>query len=239
MRFGKIQYLNLLPFDVFLKQYPLPSFIKQAAFLKRSYPSKLNQLFLFKQIDSGFISSIAGRQSHYKHKATKSGIISNGAVWSVLNINLESKKDFESDTSNALSKVLNLHGKVLIGDKALQFYFNNKDSSFIDMGEEWKKRENLPFVFGRMCANKYIDLYKNISLNFNKKPIKIPYFMLKKASLESNLESKQIKNYLKRIYYKIGHKELKSLERFYRACRINNIKSPRRIYKKAKYDSNK
>ena len=44
MRFGKIQYLNLIPFDVFLKSYPIPTRYKSAAFANRSYPSKLESV---------------------------------------------------------------------------------------------------------------------------------------------------------------------------------------------------
>ena len=128
MRFGKIEFLNLLPFDMFIKSYPLPSRFKQILFAKSSYPSKLNQSFLFNRIDAGFISSIAGVESHRKLNgkyATKSGIIAKGAVWSVLVRHVSPKADFQSDTSNALSKVLNLKGEVLIGDKALLWLYKN------------------------------------------------------------------------------------------------------------------
>ena len=91
MRFGKIQYLNLLPFDMFVKSYPITTRFKSAAFANRSYPSKLNQSFLFHRIDAGFISTIAGATAHRKHKATQAGIIAKGAVWSVLS--LESNGD--------------------------------------------------------------------------------------------------------------------------------------------------
>lgn len=90
MRFGKIQYLNLVPFDVFLKSYPLHSRFKLAAFARKSYPAKLNQSFFFRRIDAGFISTIAGYKSHQKRKATCAGIIAKGAVWSVLAIDIDS-----------------------------------------------------------------------------------------------------------------------------------------------------
>lgn len=128
MRFGKIEFLNLLPFDMFIKAYPAPSRFKQSLFAKISYPAKLNQSFLFNRIDAGFISSIAGIESHRKQNgkyATRSGIIAKGAVWSVLVRHASPKADYQSDTSNALSKVLDIKGEVLIGDKALLWLYKN------------------------------------------------------------------------------------------------------------------
>ncbi|MGX2972470.1 MqnA/MqnD/SBP family protein [Helicobacter sp. T3_23-1059] len=146
MRFGKIEFLNLLPFDMFIKSYPLPSRFKQSLFAKSSYPAKLNQSFLFNRIDAGFISSIAGVESHRKLNgkyATKSGIIAKGAVWSVLVRHASLKADFQSDTSNALSKVLNLKGEVLIGDKALLWLYKNFYQNLQDL-QNPQHLQNLP-----------------------------------------------------------------------------------------------
>ena len=40
--------------------------------------------------------------------------------------NKKPKDDFQSKTSNALAKVLNLKGEVIIGDKALKFLLKIK-----------------------------------------------------------------------------------------------------------------
>ena len=104
MRFGKIQYLNLVPFDVFLKSYPLHSRFKLAAFARKSYPAKLNQSFFFRRIDAGFISTIAGYKSHQKRKATCAGIIAKGAVWSVLAIDVESSLKPPLDSSTKVAR---------------------------------------------------------------------------------------------------------------------------------------
>ncbi len=245
MRFGKIEYLNLLPFDIFIKSYKAPSFFKQSLFAHSSYPAKLNQSFLFKRIDAGFISSIAGIESQRNKNgkcATKSGIISKGAVWSVLVLKSSPKSDFQSDTSNALSKVLNISGEVLIGDKALKWlyqhcYQNPHNSTvcdkgnYIDMGEAWFSKHRLPFVFGRFCcAKKYADFYTRISAKFNSKPIKIPYFYLLHQSKKTEIPPRFIKEYLKHIYYKISTKEHCAILRFYRALRLKQIKPPKRKY---------
>ena len=230
MRFGKIDYLNLLPFDVCVKAYPLPSYMKKCILLKKSYPARLNQDFLFGRIDAGFISSIAGFQSHYAHKVCPSGIIAKGAVWSVI-VKKGSGFDYQSDTSNALSQVLGLQGEVLIGDRALAF--KRDGGEFEDMGEKWWERTGLPFVFGRLCFRAHGELVGRISRAFNKryatKRKKIPYYMLAAAARKSGIESRYILEYLEHIFYAIGAKEKQGLERFYREVRLGRIKRPHRF----------
>lgn len=228
MRFGKIDYLNLAPFDVFIKSYPLNSGFKKYLQSHKSYPSKLNKEFLFKRIDAGFISSIAGYHSFIKNHHTKSGIIAKGAVWSVLLIPREEKDDYQSATSNALCQVLGLKGEVIIGDKALQYRYKNQPH--LDMGETWFKLHKLPFVFGLLCFNKHQKLYQKISESFNKKPIKIPQYILREYSKRLEIDQKYILEYLKHIYYKIDSKELMGLQRFYRELLFKKIKKPMRFH---------
>ncbi len=397
MRFGKIQYLNLIPFDVFLKSYPIPTRYKSAAFANRSYPSKLNQSFLFHRIDAGFISTIAGCTAHRKQRGTQAGIVAKGAVWSVLSLEsngdsalgshsgdfvdfratadhqsssalkstksptsttaiprileennqaesekfkhpLESlfskvdssvdyhadfrsarndkkseisektpqavgfvmrkqgtstqvggfskaqstnekptpetshndskicggavvalhtfggrsylggndyppnvcnqshcspkaespQKDYQSDTSNALSTILGLQGRVLIGDRALQYRFSGGKA--IDMGQMWWEKHRLPFVFGRLCYNKHAHFYANIARAFVKKRAKIPHYILQARAKACGIPSAYIREYLTHIHYHIQAKERAGLERFYRALRLQAIKPPSRIY---------
>lgn len=229
MKFGKIEYLNLLPFDVFIKRYPTRSGFKGFLNKHKSYPSKLNISFLKRQIDAGFISSIAAYYPFRKNKATNAGIIARGSVWSVLLLPRESKSDYQSASSNALAKALNLNGEVLIGDRALKYKLSGK--SHIDLGQEWYKRQNLGFVFGRMCFNKNKDFYTKMANAFVKKPVKIPHFLLRKASKSSGIESKYIKEYLKHIFYRIDKKEQIALLRFYSLLRLKRIKKPSRFNK--------
>ena len=221
MKFGKIDYLNLLPFDVFIKKYKKPS---SFSICFRNYPSKLNTAFLHKRIDAGFISSIASINS----KKTNVGIIAYGAVWSVIIINNENSKfDYQSASSNALSKILNLNGEVLIGDRALKYKLKN--NNYLDLGEEWYKKYGLPFVFGILCFNKYRNFYLNLGEAFSKANVKVPNYMIKKYALDVGVSEKDIKNYLKRIHYKITAKAKHSLNLFHRQLRINNIRPPRRF----------
>ncbi len=238
MRFGKIEYLNLLTFDVFIKQYKTTSSLKSILNLKKSYPSKLNKEFLFNRIDAGFISSIAGINSYYKAKTCKAGIIADKEVWSVLVLDSMPMLDYQSATSNALCSVLGLNGAVLIGDRALKYYYDSScKGKIIDMAQLWYKKTRLPFVFGILCFNKYGDFYKELIYSFNKKigknkkykGIKIPHYIIMPYVIHIGISKKFAYEYLKRIYYTIGTKENVALLRFYRELRLRNIKPPKRF----------
>ena len=150
MIFAKIDFINLLPFYTFIKQYIKSSQIKQIINYKKSYPSKINKQFKKKLIDAAFISSITSKKS----TCLDLGIVAKNEVLSVLSLSGNYEKDFQSDTSNALARILDINGKILIGDKALYYYHNNNDTNFIGLAKEWKKKYNLPFVFARLCLNK-------------------------------------------------------------------------------------
>lgn len=154
MRFGKIEYLNLLPFDVFLKGYRTSNGFKSTCNYKKSYPAKLNKEFLFRRIDAGFISSIAGMKAHYKTKACKAGIIAYKEVWSVLVLESSPASDYQSATSNALCLVLDLKGAVLIGDRALKYHY---DSMFANSKNSNPKRHD-----SMKSASTYLT-HKNLS----------------------------------------------------------------------------
>ncbi|BDA06662.1 MqnA/MqnD/SBP family protein [Helicobacter pylori] len=227
MRFGKIDYLNMLPFDVFIKSYPTPCHFKQFLRLKKTYPSKLNKSFLFRRIDAGFISSIAGYQfALHSHSL---GIVAYKEVLSVLVVDAKNAFDKESASSNALSQVLGLKGEVLIGNKALQFYYSNPKKDFIDLAALWYEKKRLPFVFGRLCYYQNKDFYKRLSLAFKHKKTKIPYYILKEAALKTNLKRQDILNYLQKIYYTLGKKEQSGLKAFYRELLFKRIQKPKRF----------
>ena len=208
--FGSISYLNLLPFQIFLKQFIKNNQIKQIINFKKDYPSSINKKFKNRKIDAAFISSIKSKNC----KCTDVGIVAKGAVYSVLLLNDEQIFDSESDTSNALSKVLNLQGRVVIGDKALKLYLHQKNLEFKDLSLEWYKKTNLPFVFARLCYNKRANLVKKIAKKFALKKQKVPYYYLKKAANQKGLTYQELKWYLDYIYYKLSFKEKKALKLF-------------------------
>ena len=212
MIFGSISYINLLPFQVFLKKYLKNSQIKQILNYKKSFPSEINKNFKKRKVDAAFISSIKSKNC----KCTNLGIVANGRVYSVLLLPKTSKDDIESDTSNMLSKVLGLNGEVIIGDKALKLYLQNKNLDYIDLSEAWMNRYNLPFVFARLCYNKHGEKIKKIEKAFKKSKAKIPQYYLKKSAKEHNLTSKQISWYLKHISYELKYHEKMALKKFIR-----------------------
>lgn len=243
MRFGKIEYLNLLPFDVFMKSYSASSSFKAGSNYKKGYPSSLNRDFLFKRIDSGFISSIAGIYSHYQSKVCQAGIIACREVWSVLVLESKPENDYQSATSNALCSVLDLNGAVLIGDRALKHYYNylynnTQHLPYKDMANAWYEKTRLPFVFGRACFNSSGIFYKNLINEFNHKMgqgkrykgIKIPHYILMPYVEKLDINKTFANDYLKHIYYKITTKEKRALMLFYRELRLRGIKPPKRFH---------
>jgi len=211
MVFGKIEYLNLLPFHIFMKRFIKGSSAKMSMEYKRSVPAKINAAFHSRRVDAAFISSIGAKRSSY----VGLGIIAKKEVKSVLVIpNEADKSDIESASSNVLAKVLKTQGEVLIGDKALRYALANDD--YIDLAKLWYDKHNLPFVFALLCYHKDKKLYKKIEREFLKRSIKIPRYLLKEASRRTNVSEKEILKYLELISYELDNRAKKGLAKFYR-----------------------
>ena len=219
MIFAKIDFINLLPFHIHIKKHAQSSQLKAMINYKKSYPAKINSQFKNRKIDSAFISSIASRYE----KSLDFGIIAKKEVLSVLLIPGTYEKDYQSDTSNALAKVLNLEGKVIIGDKALKFYHENQNTQFIDLAKAWQDKYNLPFVFALLCYNKNKKALEKLTSNFKKEHIKIPQYILEKYSKRSGVSKENILEYLKRIDYNIGIKEKRALKLFLKLTKNNKL----------------
>lgn len=211
MIFAKIDFINLLPFYVFIKKNIRSSQNKAIINYKKSYPAKINKQFINRKIDAAFISSIKSRGCK---GCLDIGIVAQNEVLSVLCIAGEYKKDYQSDTSNMLAVVLGIEGRVLIGDKALQYYHTHPDTQFIDLALAWKEKTGLPFVFARLCTNKHTKYLENLSKRFLQTKIKIPQYILKNYAQRSGLSTKQITQYLEKISYNITYKEKQSLKKF-------------------------
>jgi chorismate dehydratase len=209
MVFGKIEYLNLLPFHIFMKRFTKSTQQSMSMEYKKGVPADVNKQFLQKRVDAAFISSIKAKN----HSHINLGIIAKKEVLSVLTIpHANNTKDRESATSNILAQILKVKGKVLIGDKALKYYLQN--SNYTDLAQLWHKKYKLPFVFALLCYHKDKQLYKRIEKNFLKHNIKIPQYILKKASKRTDIETKEILNYLKYISYKLDTKAKLGLKTF-------------------------
>ena len=219
MKFAKIDFINLLPITVYMKKNIKSNQLKAIIEYKKSYPSAINKKFKKRSVESAFISSIASRGE----KSLDYGIIARNEVTSVLLVPGVYSKDFQSDTSNALAKVLNLNGQVIIGDKALKFFHENDKSGFIDLAKAWQDKYNLPFVFARLSYNKNAKLLKKTMKNFNKRHIKIPQYILEKYEKRSGISRKNILEYLTKIDYNIGIKEKRALKLFFKLTKEQGI----------------
>lgn len=211
MIFGKIEYLNLLPFHVFIKRFAQSSQEKVSMQYKKNVPAKINREFINRRVDAAFISSIRAKKRHY----VRLGIIAKKEVKSVIVVPAESNaRDIESETSNVLVKILKQEGKVLIGDKALRYAIAN--NNYIDLAKLWREKYNLPFVFALLCYHKDKKIYKEIERQFLKQKQKIPMYLLQKASKETSVSPKDIIEYLKLISYELDYKAQQGLKKFYK-----------------------
>jgi chorismate dehydratase len=210
MIFGKIEYLNLLPFHVFMKRFTRSTQQKLLMEYKKNVPAKINDAFLHRRVDAAFISSIKAK----KRQHVNLGIIAKKEVKSVIIIpSNANKKDVESASSNILAKALHVKGEVLIGDKALRYALGNDD--YQDLAKLWYKKYNLPFVFALLCYHKEKQLYKKIEKEFLKKEVKIPRYLLQKAAKKTNIAPNDIVQYLQLISYRLDYKAQKGLKKFY------------------------
>jgi chorismate dehydratase len=218
MLFGSISYLNLLPFQIFLKRYISNNAASMSYTRHQAVPSSINKALQRRSIHAAFISSIESN----KHKCTDIGIIADKRVYSVLLLPGENKEDPASATSNQLAKVLHLSGKVLIGDAALKYYLEGGEG--IDLAQEWYNKTKLPFVFGRLCFNKHEKEIEKLATIFIKTPIKIPQYILKREAKKRGISTRDLRWYLEHIYYNMNWKAKKSLQLFLKKSNKNRRK---------------
>jgi len=208
--FGKIEYLNLLPFHIFMKRFTKSSQQSLSMNYYKSVPAKINDKFISRRVDAAFISSISARKSRH----VDLGIIAKKEVLSVLVIpHAKDENDVESASSNVLAKILNIKGKVIIGDKALKHYLSSNEH--IDLAKVWNDTYKLPFVFALLCYHKDQKLYRSIQNQFLKQKVKIPQYILKQASARTDIKEKDILNYLEFISYDLDTKAKLGLKKFY------------------------
>lgn len=218
MVFGKIRYLNLLPFHVFLKRHFRLSQQKAALAFRKGVPAEINQQLDKRRIDAAVISSVKS----FGYQCADMGIVAQNEVLSVYVVNgTQSKDDHESNTSNVLANILGLEGEVLIGDKALKRYVEGVDMT--DMGLEWKKRYGLPFVFARLCFCRHGRYYRRMSELFLKRRVKIPYYILRRRTQETGIPEREILAYLTKISYRIGYREKRTLKIFRKEAKTRGL----------------
>ena len=211
MLFGKIEYLNLLPFHLFMKRYSRSSQHHMSFRYKKGVPSKINTEYAARRVDAAFISSIKAQKERY----VDLGIIAKREVLSVLLLPSDvDQEDRESASSNVLAKVLGLKGEVLIGDKALRHYLSGDDSA-IDLAKAWHEQYNLPFVFALLCYHQHEHEVKRVARAFKKNRQKIPQYQLINASKRTGVSPKAIQHYLSYISYELDTKAKAGLRKFW------------------------
>ena len=208
MIFGKINYLNLLPFHIFIKKYMKHSQQKSMVHYKKGVPSEVNKAFKQRRVDAAFVSSVETK----KYQSIDLGIVAKKEVLSVLVIPGEMQDDKASATSNVLARRLGVKGRVLIGDAALKHHLEFHNG--VDLAKLWHDKHRLPFVFAKLCYHKKGLYLKKLSRTFLNKEIKIPQYLLKKASLETGIAVKDISYYLSKISYEIDPHAKRSLKKF-------------------------
>ncbi len=212
MRFGKIEYLNLLPFHLFMKRYSRSSQQAMSFRYKKGVPAKINADYAARRVDAAFISSIKAQKEHY----VDLGIIAKKEVLSVLLIPQEHELlDQESASSNVLAKILNLQGEVLIGDKALKHYIEHPNMG-IDLAKAWNDKYQLPFVFALLCHHDHQKSLHKLSQAFQRSSHKIPQYQLQRASKRTQIPKKVILHYLNFISYELDAKAKQGLKKFWR-----------------------
>jgi chorismate dehydratase len=212
--FGSISYLNLLPFQLFLKQRISHSQFQQSVRYRKAVPSSINRAFKHRYINAAFISSIESSRC----RCSDIGIVADGAVYSVFVTPSDNdKRDQESATSNILAKVLGLRGEVSIGDKALKEYLSGHKA--IDLSQRWREETSLPFVFARLCFNGYTKEIDSIAKSFARQKIKVPQTILKREAKKRDITPRELRWYLDHIHYKIDHRAKRSLKLFLKRSR--------------------
>ncbi len=211
MLFGKIEYLNLLPFHLFMKRYSRSSRHYMSFRYKKGVPSKINTEYAARRVDAAFISSIKAKKESY----VDLGIIAKKEVLSVLLLPSDTyKEDQASASSNILAKVLGLEGEILIGDNALRHYLKG-DENAIDLAKAWHDKYNLPFVFALLCYHQHDREIKRLAHAFKKSSQKIPQYQLINASKRTGISTKAIQHYLSYITYELDTKAKAGLHKFW------------------------
>ncbi len=209
MIFGKIDYLNLLPFHIFIKRYIRSSRLHTTINFKKGVPSEINHAFKMRRVDAAFISSVHTAGC----KSLDLGIVAKKEVLSVVIIPDETHQDDKaSATSNQLARKLNLKGKVLIGDAALKYQLEHGNG--IDLAKVWYDKHRKPFVFAKLCYHHKGAYLEKLAKKFLEKKVRIPHYILKKASKQTGVSMQDIRYYLTKISYDVDTKAQRSLYKF-------------------------
>ncbi|MEF3192386.1 MAG: hypothetical protein K6347_07575 [Campylobacterales bacterium] len=214
--FGRIDYLNLLPFSLLAKSLPNEA-LKASMKYHRGVPSFINRRFMRRQINAAFVSSIVSA----RYFGVKLGIVAKKEVRSVLVCEGENRPDAASQTSNLLARLMGVSGEVMIGDRALRHYYLGGGG--IDLAKMWYEQTGLPFVFARLCTHGHRDYFRALANKASRAPIRIPARILKQEADKIGLHRRDLVAYLRLISFTIDAKAQRGLTLFLRRARLDPI----------------
>lgn len=241
LKIGFMDYANVYPIFHFLLNNSGLEF-------KKGFPSDLNKALRDGEIDISPSSSIEFCRRPDKYKIVDGISISSiGAVKSVCLFSnckpelLGGKKVYftkESNTSTVLSRIIlekfykvnpiyvneraGADAELLIGDSALTAYYHNVNYKFIiDLGVEWYRFTQLPFVFALWLVNKKVvgaENFKEFCVNLLKIAKSSPQNRqpLLERYVEKGLSPAQMEDYWQVINYSLADKHKEGLELFYK-----------------------
>lgn len=221
-RFGEINYLNLLPFRLYLKRHRY----RDRWVIKTGTPAEVNRWFREGRIDGGVLSSVRAVEG-VRYPV---GIGAEGPVWSVLLSPTREGGDPASNTSNLLPVALNLKGQVVIGDRALSLYLKNREE-WVDLGEEWFRQVQLPFLFAQLTSRRPSRELERVATGFLRQGrgiYRIPQYLLRWEGARRGLSPRQVEEYLRLIRYQVGWREELGFKKFLRRLEGKGVKLQRR-----------
>ncbi len=232
IKIGKVNYLNTLP--LFYRWDPTVCFVE-------GHPSELVQLLRKGKIQAGIVSSVEYLVNREEYIFVPNvSISSKERACSVLIFSEKPLEDVESlysTPASLTSKLLALYilektykrkpkvvedkdkaqAILLIGDEAIREKLSNRWRYVYDLGEEWFKLHQLPFVFalflvrrdagpwlaeyiGKQCNNSKVEFYKDLYEG--------------KINVEGLSRSFLLDYFNSCLFYELSEEEWRSLEIF-------------------------
>jgi chorismate dehydratase len=245
LKIGEMDYANVYPLFYYLKSLKGLNFVK-------GVPSVLNKMIREGGLDIAPCSSIEFGKNSESYKIIPNISIScisdvkSVMLYSNLPVEkLNNKKIFltgESSTSIVLFKILTAYfyninvnftnnqkdssAAVLIGDKALYHYYNDKYPYKYDLGRAWYEMTSLPFVFGLWIINTNLKINEDELNRFIKKLLDIKQDSKKNlAALIEHYSFKgltpyQIIDYWETINYDLTDEHIQGLNLFYEYAKM-------------------
>jgi chorismate dehydratase len=121
-------------------------------------------------------------------------------------------------------QVADATARLLIGDQAIRFRQKHSDYRLWDLGEEWKKAVNLPFVFALWLIRPEINNAKEIADDLRRLRDHNLEKMDDLVSTQSEVSPEFCRKYYREhLFFDFGEREKAGLREFHRRCLLNKI----------------